>query len=100
MDKTAKKIYYTSSSVTGLACTSYDVKNLDNQALIFSEGVKTDWLELDFIDTNLFFFATDDDNSMHFIDITSPIYGLKDDEGEALKTDYVGFYREKEEDEQ
>ena len=99
-DKTAKKIYYTSSSVTGLACISYDIEKPDNQALIFNEGVKTDWLELDFIGTNLFFFATDDSNSMHVIDVKNPIYGKKDDDGEALKTDYVGFYRETEEEDE
>lgn len=100
IDKTNKLAYYTISSVTGLACISYDPAKPNNQALIFGEGVKTDWLNLDLIGTNLFFFATDDSNFLHVIDITKPIYGVKDDEGEAKKTPFVGFPREEDEEEQ
>ena len=96
-DKAAKKIYYTISSVTGLASISYDPEHLDNQALIFGEGIKTDWLNLDFIGANLFFFATDDSNYVHYIDVKSPIYGKLDEEGEQEKTEYAGFEREEDE---
>ncbi len=97
-DKDAKKIYYTSSSVTGLACISYDLTKLDNQAIVFGEGIKTDWLNLDFIGTNLFFFATDDSNYVHCIDVTKPIYGQLDEDGEQVKTAYVGIPIEEDED--
>ncbi len=97
-DKDAKKIYYTTSSVTGLASISYDLERLDNQAIIFGEGIKTDWLNLDFIGSNLFFFATDDSNYVHYIDVKSPIYGQLDNEGEQEKTEYAGFEREEDED--
>lgn len=101
VDKEAEKIYYTSSSVTGLAYTSYNISKRDNQELVFSEGIKTDWLNLDFVGTNLFFFATDDENYVHFIDITEPIYEVKDDEsGEQKKTPYVGLYREEDDEEE
>lgn len=100
VDAQAKQAYYTSSSVTGLARISYDIEHPDNQALIFSEGIKTDWLKLDFIGTNLFFFATDDSNYVHFIDVKSPIYRQKDENDEDLKTPYVGLEREEDEGEE
>ncbi len=100
IDAKAKQAYYTSSSVTGLARTSYDIANPDNQALIFSEGIKTDWLNLDFVGTNLVFFATDDENYAHIIDVKTPIYQVKDEEGEDKKTEYIGLDREEDEEEQ
>ncbi len=100
IDEGTSTVYYTTSSVTGLASCSFDLDAPDNQSIIFGEAIKTDWLKLDFIGSNLFFFATDDDNYMHFIDVKSPIYQLKDEDGEDLKTAYVGLEREEDSEEE
>lgn len=91
VDQANGKVYYTSGSE--LDCITYE----GNAVALFKEGIKTDWLDLDMIGNNLFFFATDDDNYLHFADITAPsIVGQKDEDDEQIKTPYVGFEREEE----
>ncbi len=102
IDSKNMEVYYSSSSSASSLCkVSYDVKeeNRGNATSVFEESMKVDWLNLDFVvigdKLNLFFFATNDENYMHVINILAPAV----DEDGNPKSDYVGFEREEDEEE-
>jgi len=83
-------VYVTaSSSASKLEKISY--KERDNAETIIEEGMKVDWLKLDFIGDDLFFFASSDSNMMHVVNVKT-----FDKDAEDAKSDYVGFVREEE----
>lgn len=81
-----------SSSATSLQKINY--KNPDNAVSIIDEGIKTDWFVLDFIGDDFYFFATNDDNYLHTINLLT-----FDKNAEDAESVYVGFEREEEEEE-
>ena len=86
--------YFTaSSSAKTLYKIAYN-KQVDSQTPVMNEGIKVDGLKLDFIGNYLYFFATDDDNYTHYVNIAT----FDKDEEDAEST-YIGFEREEEEDE-
>ena len=98
VDTANKVVYYTAtSSATALNMISY-ADNSGNNAVVVEEGIKVDWLPLDFVGSNLVFFATDDSNEAHIADIFSFDKDETDEDGEKVKTPYLGFER-KDEDE-
>ena len=50
-----------------------------------AEGIKTDWLVLDFVGNDFFFFATDDENYLHTINLDT-----FDKNAEDAKSTYIG----------
>ncbi|MDE5601590.1 MAG: hypothetical protein K2J16_03735 [Clostridia bacterium] len=70
-------------------------KKVNNQTPIMEEGMKVDGLKLDFIGDNLFFFATDDENYTHVVNVKT----FNKDEKDAKST-YIGFEREKDKEEE
>lgn len=83
-------VYFTDSSSAGKL---YAIKSASNVKTVMEEGIKTDGLKLDFIGNDFFFFATDDDNYLHTIDITT-----FDSTAEDAESTYIGVGRpEKEE---
>ena len=84
-----------SSSATDLLVVSY--KTPGNVKTIMTEGIKVDWLKLDFVDDNFYFFATDDSNFMHYINVDKFDNNAVDEDGKRIGSTYIGF--EKEEDE-
>jgi len=82
--------YYTdSSSATKLYKISY--REAENATAIFEEGIKVDWLVLDGVEDGdfaaSFFFATADNNYMHYVNYT---------EGDEVKSKMVGIYLDSE----
>ena len=78
-------VYFTaSSSATSISKISYKEAK-DNATVIMEEGIKTDWLVLDFVGDDLFFFATDDENYMHTINLSD-----FDKNAEDAKSTYIG----------
>lgn len=78
-------VYFTaSSSATSISKISYKEAK-DNATVIMEEGIKTDWLVLDFVGDDLFFFATDDENYMHTINLST-----FDKNAEDAKSTYIG----------
>ncbi len=95
VDAEAGVAYFTaSSSAKELLKISYK-GNLDNASVIMSEGIKVDWLRLDFIGDTLYFFATDDENYMHCVNVKT-----FDKDVEDAESTYIGFEREEEEEEE
>ncbi len=95
VDATEGVAYFTaSSSASALFKISYKEKK-DNATVVVEEGIKTDWLVLDFVGDDFYFFASDDDNYMHTVNIKT--FDASDEEAEST---YVGIGRpETEEDE-
>lgn len=93
VDAEAGVAYFTkSSSADALYKISYKVAK-DNADVVISEGIKTDWLKLDFAGNNFYFFATNDDNYMHTINLLTFDKNVEDAESA-----YIGVGRpEKEE---
>lgn len=85
--------YYTDSSGASFVKISY--KEPGTAETVFAEKIKVDWLKLDFIGDDLYFFAADDSNFMHVVNIKE----FKKDEKDA-KTTYIGFEREEDEEEE
>jgi len=75
--------YYTDS---GASLVKISYKEAGTAETVFAEKIKVDWLKLDFIGNDLYFFAADDSNFMHVVDITK----FDKDEKDA-KTTYIGF---------
>ena len=99
VDPEAGVVYFTaSSSATTLEKVSY--KTLGNASTVMSEGIKVDWLRLDFVGDNLYFFATDDSNMMHTINVKTFDKNAVDEEGNAIKSTYIGFEREEEDEDE
>ncbi len=93
VDKTAGIAYFSAtSSATSLQKINY--KNPDNAVAIIDEGIKTDWHVLDFIGNDFYFFATDDENYLHTINLLT-----FDKTAEDAESAYIGFEREENEDE-
>lgn len=86
--------YFTStSSAKALLKISYK-QAIDNAVAVFEEGIKTDWLTLEFIGDDFYFFASDDDNYLHTVNVAT-----FDKTQEDAKSTYIGFEREEDEDE-
>lgn len=67
-----------SSSATELFKIKY--KELGNVKTIVKEGMKVDWLAVECIGDNLYFFASDDKNYMHTVNIETFDYAAEDAE--------------------
>ena len=92
-------VYFTaSSSATTLEKISY--KSGGNATVIMSEGIKVDWLKLDFIGDNFYFFATDDSNFMHTINVKTFDKNFEDEDGNKAESAYIGFERDEEDEEE
>lgn len=97
VDQEEGTLYYTAtSSATTLQKISYREKNA-NAEIVMTEGIKVDWLNLDFIGDNFYFFATDDSNYMHKINVKTFDDNAKDEDGKRIGSTYVGFVREEKE---
>lgn len=86
--------YYTAtSSATTLYKISY--REASNTEIIFEEGMKVNWLKLDGVEDGdficSFFFATDDNNYMHYIN-----YATFDPTDEDAKSTMIGIYLDSE----
>ena len=104
------KAYYTAaSSATTLLCIDYTQKS--TAAVVMTEGIKVDWLALEFVPTydgqgkltrlDFYFFATDDENYVHNIDIvTFKDNNTDGEDGERVGSAYLGFAREEKEEEE
>ena len=85
VDQTNGIVYFTStSSATSISKISYREAK-DNATVIMAEGIKTDWLVLDFVGNDFFFFATDDENYLHTINLDT-----FDKNAEDAKSTYIG----------
>ena len=82
--------YYTDSSS---ASTLYKIayKEAANTQAIFTESMKVDCLALDFVGDNFYFFATSDNNYIHYID-----YLTFNKDAEDAKSTMIGIYLDSE----
>ena len=93
-------LYYTeTSSASSLQKISYKEKNA-NAEIVMTEGIKVDWLNLDFIGDNFYFFATDDSNYMHTINIKTFDDNATDEDDKRIGSAYIGFEREEEDEDE
>ena len=85
VDKAKGVVYYTaSSSAKSISKISYREAK-DNAAVIMEEGIKTDWLVLDFVGNDFYFFASDDDNYLHTVNLET-----FDKDAEDAASTYIG----------
>jgi len=85
-------VYFTdSSSASKLYAISY--KSASNVKDVLVEGIKTDGLKLDFVGDDFFFFASDDDNYLHTINLIT-----FDSTVEDAESTYIGVGRPEPED--
>lgn len=78
-------VYFTaSSSASSISKISYREAK-DNATVIMEEGIKTDWLVLDFIGDDFYFFASDDDNYLHTVNLET-----FDKDAEDAASTYIG----------
>lgn len=78
-------VYFTaSSSASSISKISYREAK-DNAAVIMEEGIKTDWLVLDFVGNDFYFFASDDDNYLHTVNLET-----FDKDAEDAASTYIG----------
>ena len=78
-------VYFTaSSSASSISKISYREAK-DNATVIMEEGIKTDWLVLDFIGDDFYFFASKDDNYLHTINLST-----FDKDAEDAESTYIG----------
>ncbi len=91
--------YFTETSSAGkLYKISYkDAK--DNATIVIEEGIKTDWLVLDFVGDDFYFFASNDDNYMHTINLKTFDKNATDEDGELIGSTYIGVGRVESEEE-
>lgn len=80
--------YFTDSSSAKALYRIYYREAKDNAFIKISEGIKTDWLTLDFVGSDFYFFATDDDNYLHTINLDT-----FDKDVEDAKSTYIGVGR-------
>lgn len=93
VDAQAGVAYFTeTSSATKLYKISYKGAT-DNATIVMEEGIKTDWLVLDFVGDDFFFFATDDDNYLHTINLTTFDKDATDEDGNLIGSTYIGVGR-------
>ena len=82
--------YYTaSSSATTLFKIAY--KEAANTAIVIDEGIKVDWLKVDVVEDNFYFFATSDNNYVHYIN-----YLTFNKDAEDAKSTMIGIYLDSE----
>lgn len=94
VDQEAGVAYFTAtSSAKDLYKISY--KEAGNATIVMSEGIKTDWLKLEFVGDDFYFFASDDSNYLHTINVKT-----FDKNEEDAKSVYVGFEREEDDEEE
>ena len=85
VDKKQGVVYYTaSSSAKSISKISYREAK-DNATVIMEEGIKTDWLVLDFVGNDFYFFASDDDNYLHTVNLET-----FDKDAEDAASTYIG----------
>lgn len=78
-------VYFTaSSSASSISKISYREAK-DNATVIMEEGIKTDWLVLDFIGDDFYFFASKDDNYLHTVNLET-----FDKDAEDAASTYIG----------
>lgn len=78
-------VYFTaSSSASSISKISYREAK-DNATVIMEEGIKTDWLVLDFVGNDFYFFASDDDNYLHTVNLET-----FDKDAEDAASTYIG----------
>lgn len=78
-------VYFTaSSSAKSISKISYREAK-DNATVIMEEGIKTDWLVLDFVGNDFYFFASDDDNYLHTVNLET-----FDKDAENAASTYIG----------
>ena len=78
-------VYYTaSSSASSISKISYKQANA-TATVIMTEGIKTDWLVLDFVGDDFYFFASNDENYLHTINLVS-----FDKDAEDAESTYIG----------
>lgn len=93
VDQQAGVVYFTaSSSASAIYKISYKGAT-DNISTVIEEGIKTDWLALDFIGNDLFFFASNDNNYLHTVNVVT-----FDKDAEDAESTYIGIGRPEEED--
>ncbi|MCM1306412.1 MAG: hypothetical protein NC037_02605 [Bacteroides sp.] len=93
-------VYFTdTSTASSLQKISYKEKNA-TASIVISEGIKVDWLKLDFIDDDFYFFATDDSNYMHTINVKTFDKTAEDEDGNLIGSTYIGFERDEESEEE
>lgn len=86
VDQTAGVVYYSAtSSATSLSRISYKEAK-DNAKVIIAEGIKTDWYVLDFVGDDFYFFASNDDNNIHTINVKT-----FDKDAEDAESTYIGL---------
>lgn len=90
-----KGIAYFTASSSAKALFKISYKTVDNAVAVFEEGIKTDWLKLEFIGDDFYFFATDDENFLHTVNVLT-----FDKTQEDAQSTYIGFERDEEEDEE
>lgn len=97
VDAEAGLAYVTaSSSASDLLVVSY--REQGNAKSIMSESIKVDWLRLDFVGDDFYFFATNDSNLIHTINVKTFDKNAEDEDGNKIGSTYIGF--EKQEDEE
>lgn len=85
VDKAQGVVYYTaSSSAKSISKISYREAK-DNATVVMEEGIKTDWLVLDFVGNDFYFFASDDDNYLHTVNLET-----FDKDAEDAASTYIG----------
>lgn len=85
VDKAQGVVYYTaSSSAKSISKISYREAK-DNATVVMEEGIKTDWLVLDFVGNEFYFFASDDDNYLHTVNLET-----FDKDAEDAASTYIG----------
>ena len=78
-------VYYTaSSSASSISKISYKQANA-TATVVMAEGIKTDWLVLDFVGDDFYFFASNDENYLHTINLVS-----FDKDAEDAESTYIG----------
>ncbi len=83
--------YYTSSSsASSLYKISYTNANSAVEEII-AENIKIDWLKLEFVDSNLYYFTSADNNYMHTINIDT-----FDKDAEDAASTMIGIYLDEE----
>ena len=58
---------------------------------MIDEGIKVDWLKVDVVEDNFYFFATSDNNYVHYIN-----YLTFDKDAEDAKSTMIGIYLDSE----
>lgn len=93
VDKEKGIVYFSAtSSASALYKISYRGAT-DNITTVISEGIKTDGFVLDFIGNDFFFFATNDNNYLHTINLLT-----FDKDAEDAESTYIGIGRPEKED--